>query len=465
MSGSIVPRLCAVLQNNFASARRLHYNLSAYAICYREAGAAMKTIDLLIHSARQLVTCASDGPKRGAAMLDVGLVEDGALAVHGGEIVASGPSAVLRSQYNPRETIDAAGKVVCPGFVDPHTHVVYAGDRVGEFELRIRGASYMEIMAAGGGIVNTTRAVRAASLNQLVQETRARLDLMLALGTTTVEAKSGYGLETESELKTLHATAALDAAHPIDLVPTFLGAHAVPSEYKGRADAYVTLVADEMLPRVWGWYQESSFRARGVPLFVDVFCEQNAFDLEQSRRVLQAGKALGMGLKAHVDEFTALGGVSMAVDLGAISVDHLDVTGPEEIDILAQSETLAVVIPAVNFNLGSTHFAEARAMVDAGAALALTTDMNPGSAPCPSMPLVMAIACRYQKLLPAEALNASTINAAYAVGMGARVGSLETGKQADFLLIDAPDYRHLAYQFGGSLVQAVYKRGQLVYSR
>lgn len=422
----------------------------------------MTTIDLLIHNAKQLITCASDGPKRGAAMHDVGLIEAGALAIDGGKIIAVGRTDALTAQFNARQSIDASGKVVCPGFVDPHTHVVYAGDRVAEFELRIKGASYMEIMAAGGGILSTTQTVRAASLEQLVAETRTRLDMLLALGTTTVEAKTGYGLDTASELKTLEATAALDATHPIELVPTFLGAHALPPEFKGRTEAYVALVIEEMLPQVWAWYQASDFQARGVPLFVDVFCENNAFDLDQSQRVLAAGKALGMGVKAHVDEFTALGGVTMAIDLGATSVDHLDVTGPEEIQRLAQSETVAVVIPAVNFNLGSTHFANARAMLDAGAALALTTDINPGSAPCPSMPLVMAIACRYQRLLPAEAFNASTINAAYAIGLGEKVGSLEAGKQADVLLIDAPDYRHIAYQFGGNLVQQVIKRGQVV---
>jgi imidazolonepropionase len=358
--------------------------------------------------------------------------------------------------------VDASGKVVCPGFVDPHTHVVYAGDRVAEFELRIKGATYMEIMAAGGGIVSTMRAVRETNMAQLVAESRPRLDAMLALGTTTAEVKSGYGLNTESELKMLQAIGDLNASHPADLIPTFLGAHAVPPEYQGQADAYLDLVIEEMLPAVTDWYNQSPSFKRQYPLFCDVFCEANVFDREQTRRVLEAGLALGLPAKIHADEFKNLGGVAMAVELGAVSADHLDVTPPAEIEALAASETVGVVLPAVNFNLGSIHYANGRAMIDAGVALALATDINPGSAPCPSMPLVMAMACRYQGLLPAEALNAGTINAAQAIGLGGRLGSLEAGKQADVLIVNAPDYRHLAYQFGGNLVERVVKAGQFV---
>jgi len=392
-------------------------------------------------------------------MREVGLIADGAVAVADGRVVAVGPSAELRATYAAVRELDITGKVICPGFVDPHTHVVFAGDRIDEFEQRIQGRSYLEIMAAGGGIAATTRATRAASIEQLVAETRPRLDIMWALGTTTAEVKSGYGLDTATELKLLRAIQMLDRQHPLDLVPTFMGAHALPPEYAGRADAYVELVIGEMIPAAVEWYRASHFAAEGVPLFADVFCEQNAFDVEQSRRVLAAARDLGMRLKAHVDEFTDLGGLAMALDLGATSVDHLDASGPAGIALLARSDAVGVVIPAVNFNLGSTHFANARALIDAGAALALTTDINPGSAPCPSMPLVMAIACRYQRLLPAEAVIASTINAAHAIGMGERIGSLEPGKQADMLIVAAPDYRHLAYQFGGNLVERVIKRG------
>ncbi len=419
-------------------------------------------IDLLIHSAAQLVTCAADRPKRGAALAELGIIEGGALAIDGGLIVDVGGSAELASRYHARTSIDAAGKVVCPGFVDAHTHVLYAGDRAAEFEMRLRGAAYQEIMAAGGGILSTVQAVRAAPLERLVKETRARLDAMLRLGTTAVEIKTGYGLDLESELKLLSAIELLDQTQPIGLIPTFLAAHAIPPEYAGRADAFTQHVVDVLTPAAADWYRQSHFAAQGIPFFIDVFCEQNAFNLEQSRRVLEAGIAHGMKVKAHVDEFTNLGGAALAADLGAVSVDHLDVTSPDEIVRLAQSDTVAVLIPAVNFNFGSSHFADGRGLIDAGAALALATDNNPGSAPCPSLPLVMAIACRYQKLLPAEALNAATINAAYALDLADRIGSLQIGKLADALIVDAPDYRHLAYQFGGNLVGQVIKRGKLV---
>jgi imidazolonepropionase len=294
-----------------------------------------------------------------------------------------------------------------------------------------------------------------------VAETIPRLDEMLHLGTTTVEVKTGYGLNTETELKMLAAIEALDAAQPIDLVPTFLGAHAMPPEFAGRAEAYVDCVVNEQIPAAAAWYRDSSFARRGVPFFVDVFCERNAFSLDQSRRVLEAGIAHGMRVKAHVDEFSSLGGATLALSLGAASIDHLDVTTPEERSLAAGTSTVCVLIPAVNFHLGSDHFANARALLDAGAAVALATDRNPGSAPCPSMPLVMAIACRYQKLLPAEALQAATINAAVATGAGAEAGSLEPGKRADLLILKSADYRSLAYEFGGNLVEAVVKGGEV----
>ncbi|MBI1259689.1 MAG: imidazolonepropionase [Chloroflexi bacterium] len=419
-------------------------------------------IDLLIHSAAQLVTCASDHAKRGAEMTDLGLIEGGAVAVDDGFIIDVGSSAELGNRYSPRRRIDASGKVVCPGFVDAHTHVVYAGDRAAEFEKRIGGTTYQEIAAAGGGILSSVQKVRDATVGQLVAETRPRLDMMLRLGTTVVEVKTGYGLDLDSELHMLEAIEQLDMSQPVGLIPTFLGAHAIPPEYAGRAEAYTAVVIETMIPAVANWYAESHFAAKGVPFFIDVFCEENAFTLEQSRRILKAGIAHGMKAKAHVDEFTNLGAARMAADLGAVSIDHLDVTSGDEIDHLALSQTVALMLPAVNFNLGSSRFADARALIDGGAALALATDFNPGSAPCPSMPLVMAIACRYQHLLPAEALNASTINAAFAVGMADKIGSISVGKIADILLIDAPDARHLAYQFGGNLVKTVIKRGRVV---
>jgi len=424
-----------------------------------------ESIDLVVYNASQVATCASpELPKRGAELLDVGLVQNGAVAVHEGKILAVGTSEELQARFKGQKNIDARGKAVCPGFVDPHTHVVYASDRVDEFELRIRGASYLEIMAAGGGIMSTAKAVRAASVEQLTAESRSRLAAMLRQGTTTAEIKSGYGLDTDAELKMLKAIELLDRDQPISLVPTFLGAHAIPKEYQGHREAYVQLVIEEMLPAVQAWYQQSHFQAANVPLYCDVFCETNAFDLEQTRRILTAGCRYGMVSKIHADEFTNLGGVKLAVELRAVSVDHLDVTSSEDTIQLAQSTTVGVVLPAVNFNLGSSHFANARGLIDTGAAIALSTDINPGSAPCPSLPLVMAIAARYQKLMPAEALNACTINAAHAVGLGKQIGSLEPGKRADLLILNSPDYRNLAYRFGENLVEMVIKSGEIVWS-
>jgi imidazolonepropionase len=430
-------------------------------------------VDLLIHSAAQVVTCASSGgPKRKEALADAGIIPDGAVAIADGQIVAVGPTAELRADYTGRDRFDLSGYVVCPGFVDCHTHVIYAGDRVDEFEKRILGATYMDILLAGGGILNTMRATRAASVDQLAAQARPRLDEMLALGTTTVEVKTGYGLDTHSELNMLKAAAALAGdtsptsshpqAHPIQLVPTFLGAHTIPPQFETHPDDYLDVVIGEMLPRVVDWYADSVFARRDVPLFCDVFCEANVFDLQQAERVLRAGRELGMGIKIHADEFQSLGGVALAVEMGAVSADHLDVTPAEEIQALAISSTVGVVLPAVNFHLGSHHYADARAMVDAGVALALATDLNPGSAPCFSLPLVMAVACRYQRLSPAEALNACTINAAHAIQMGHRLGSIEIGKQADLLVLDTTDYRHLAYKLGGNPVVRVIKKGTFV---
>ena len=422
-------------------------------------------VDLIVHNASQLVTCASPyGPKRGADMTDLGIIEDGAIAIKDGQIVAVGPTREVRIEHAARHLLDASGRVVCPGFVDCHTHVVYAGDRSGEFEKRIRGVTYMEILQSGGGILNTVRATREASEAELIAEARGRLDIMLKAGTTTVEAKTGYGLEPETEMKMLRVIAELDRTHAANLVPTFLGAHAIPLDYRERVDDYVALVEQQMIPAAHDWYESSRFAAGGVPMFVDVFCEDGVFSVEQSRRVLAAAVRRGLPVKAHVDEFVSLGGVTMALQLRATSVDHLDVTNERDLARIAASGTVAVPLPAVNFHLGTPHYANARALINGGAALALATDLNPGSAPCYSMPLVMAIACRYQQMRPAEALNAATVNAAYAVGLGDRLGALETGKQGDVLVLDMPDYRHLAYYLGWNPVMHVIKRGQIVHS-
>ena len=455
--------------------------------------------DLIIHNAGQLVTCASNGkPKRLSQMQDVGIVENGALAIAEGKIIGIGKTKEIHKQFKSENAIDAKGKVVCPAFVEPHTHIVFAGNRLDEFELKIKGADYLEILENGGGILSTVRQTREASLKDLVKQSLKRLDKLLELGVTTCEVKTGYGLDTETELKMLAAIFALDKIHTIDLLPTFLPAHAVPPEYKGRENDYVDLICDEMLPSAMRLYvldkldfekieskiaeqqklQEVSGKSAGMgaygipeseqlsiwqnnPFFVDVFCEKNAFNLEQSKRVLETGKRWGMKIKAHVDEFTNLGAARMAIELGATSIDHLDATSDEEVALLAKSNTIGIVTPTVNFNFGSAHFADARRMIDAGCAIAVSTDYNPGSAPCPSPALAMAIACRYQKLLPSEAFNAATINAAFGVGLGEKTGSLEIGKRADVLILDTKDYREPAYEFGGNFVEKAFKNGKI----
>ncbi len=408
------------------------------------------------------MTCASGGkPKRGAAMLDVGIIEGAAVAVNGGKFVAIGSAEDILREYQSEKVIDAGGCVVTPGFVDPHTHIVYAGDRLNEFELKIKGADYLEILLNDGGIISTVRHTRNASVESLVALTMARLNKMLACGTTTAEIKTGYGLDAETELKMLAVIAELDASHPIDIVPTFLAAHAVPPEHKANPNAYVNEICDTMLSLAWKWLIGSRFYGK-TPFFCDVFCENGAFTIEQSRKILETARSLGFKLKAHVDQFTNLGGSRLAIEMGAVSIDHLDAISDDEIALLAKSSTIGMVIPTENFNAGKTEFANARKLIDSGCAVALSTDYNPGSAPCPSQPMAMAIACRYQKLLPAEALNAATLNAAFAIGLGDRVGSIEEGKSADILLFDTKDHREIVAEFGGNLVTDVIKAGAFV---
>ena len=419
--------------------------------------------DLIVENIGQLVTCASPkGPKRGAEMRDVGIITDGAVAITNGKVAGVGRAGEIRKAFETTDVIDAGGHAVTPGFVDPHTHIVFAGDRLDEFELKIKGADYLEILAGGGGIISTVSHTRDASVDELVELGLDRLDKMLTCGTTSCEIKTGYGLDTETEIKMLDVIERLDAQHPVEIVPTFLPAHAVPPEFKDRTCDYVELVCNEMLPQAWTWFESSSFRGR-VPFFIDVFCEKNAFDVDQSRRVLQTAKDIGFSLKAHVDEFTNLGGSRLAIEMGATSIDHLDAISDEEVQLLAKSDTIGIVTPTVNFNFGSAHFADARKLIDAGCAVALSTDYNPGSAPCPSQQMAMSIACRYQKLLPAEALTAATINAAHSIGLGDRFGSIEVGKIADLLILTAVDYRLAAYEFGGNLIQKVIKGGNMVY--
>ena len=418
----------------------------------------MEIVDLLVYSAGQVcVVPPHDGPQRGAALGDLGLLAGGAVAVDGGRIVAVGPTAELQARFRAEAMIDAGGRCVVPGFVDPHTHLPWQGDRATEFEQRLAGASYMEIMAAGGGIMSTVRRTRAASVADLVADNRPRLARMLRHGTTSAEAKTGYGLETAAELRQLDAIMALSAAQPVELTPTFLPAHAVPAEFAGDTDGYVDYLVDDTLPAGAAW-----MRARGVVLFCDVFCEAGVFDLAQTRRILEAAAALGYRLKVHADEFVGLGGTRLAVELGAVSADHLVSTPAEDIAALGRGDTIAVGLPGTPFGLAHRDYTPAKAILAAGGALALATDCNPGTCWCESMQMVIALACRYMGLTQAQALAAATLNAAYAIGRGREVGSLTPGYAADLLILDVADYRQLGYRFGTNLVQTVIKRGRVV---
>lgn len=414
---------------------------------------------MLIHSASQLLTLAG-GPQRGMDLGQLGLIENGALLVRQGRIAALGPSADLLSAYPDEPRLDAGGHVVLPGFVDPHTHAIWVGDRAAEFEMRLEGRTYLEILAAGGGILSTVRRTRQASLELMIAETRPRLRQMLAHGTTTAEVKTGYGLEGAAELRMLEALLALDAEGPLELALTYLGAHAIPPEYKDDPDRYTALLCESLLPELTAWWPQ---RAPGRPLpFVDVFCETGAFTLEQSRRILQTAAALGFPLKIHADEFDNLGGASLAAELGAVSADHLVKTSPADIAAISRSQTVAVGLPCTPFGLAERDYTPAREILAVGGLLALATDLNPGTAWSGDMQFAIALACRYMRLTPAQAIAAATINAAAAIGRQADLGSLEPGKQADILVLDVPDYRHLGYRFGPNLVHTVIKRGQVV---
>jgi len=415
---------------------------------------------MLIHSASQLLTI--PGPaQRGHDLGNLGIIEDGAVLIEDGLIAAIGPSDKLRAAHPEEEQLDAQGHVVMPGLVDPHTHLVWAGDRAAEFEMRLEGKTYLEIMAAGGGIVSTVNNTRKASFNQLLAETRPRSQRMFVYGTTTAEAKTGYGLEVATELKMLETILALNGEGPLELIPTFLGAHAIPPEYKENSAGYTNLICTKMLPMLRDWSQRSpTLRKTSLP-FVDVFCETGAFNLDQSRRILETAQEMGFLLKIHADEFDNLGGAALAAELDATSADHLVVTSAEDIAALGASNTVAVSLPCTPFGLAEGHYSPAQELLEANAILALATDTNPGTAWCESMQFAIALACRYMKLTPAQAIAAATINAAVAIGMDDKIGSLEVGKQADLIILDAPDYRHLGYRFGGNLVITVIKKGRV----
>lgn len=416
------------------------------------------TKQLLIHNISQLLTL-QGGPQRGDRLGDLGIIEDGATLIDGETVLAVGTREELLSQYPDAPKLDAGRKVVMPGFVDPHTHLLWAGDRAEEFTQRLQGKTYLEILEGGGGILATVQATRQASLETLVRETKIRAELAFAYGTTTAEVKTGYGLDLAAEIKQMEAILALDREVPQDLIPTFLAAHAVPPEFKGRADDYVNVICTKMLPTLKDWWAAN---AGEKPLpFVDVFCERGAFDLAQSRRILESAQELGFPLKIHADEFENLGGASLAAELGAASADHLVKTSQEDIAALAKSDTVAVSLPGTPFGLNEAKYTPAHEVLKAGGLLALATDTNPGTSWCESMQFILALACRKLRLTPAQAIAAATVNAAASLNLESRIGSIEPGMQADLLLLSVDDYRQLGYRFGTNLVAKVIKRGRL----
>ncbi|HNT53527.1 MAG TPA: imidazolonepropionase [Anaerolineaceae bacterium] len=414
---------------------------------------------LLIHSASQILTIPG-GPQRGRELGRLGIIENGAVYIEDGIIISVGPSAELLQAHPDAPQLNAAGRAILPGFVDPHTHLIWAGDRAAEFELRLQGKTYLEILAAGGGILSTVRATRAASQAELKAQTRRRARALLEHGTTTAEAKTGYGLDAASELTQLAALLELDTEGPLEIIPTYLGAHAIAPEYKDDPEGYTRLLCEKLLPEVQQWWRTQQAN-RPLP-FVDVFCETGAFTLGQSRRILETARRLGFRLKIHADEFDNLGGASLAAELGAVSADHLVKTSAQDIAALAASSTVAVALPCTPFGLADPHYTPARAILEANGLLALATDINPGTAWCENMQFAIALGCRYLRLTPAQAIAAATINAAAAIGRADQIGSIEVGKQADLIILTENDYRHLGYRFGANLVQTVIKRGKVV---
>ena len=414
------------------------------------------SIDLLVGGLAQVVTARGDRAAVGSALGTLEVVERGAVAVAGDRIRAVGPEVELRRRFRAERELDGRGGTLVPGFVDAHTHPVFAGTREEEFELRTRGASYVEIAAAGGGILSSVRGVRAASREELLALLVTRLDRFLALGTTTVEAKSGYGLSLADELKCLAVIEEANRAHPVELVPTFLGAHAYPAEFAGREAAYVDLLVEEMLPGV---------AEAGTAEYCDIFTERQAFGLEDSRRILLRARELGLKLRLHVDQLSELGGAELAAELGATSADHLEHVGEEGISALARAGVVPVLCPLVAPYLRVEREAPARRMIDAELAPAIATDFNPGSCYTQSMPEVMTWAALRLRMTAEECLVASTLNAAASLDRAHEIGTIEAGKRADLCLLDVPNYKHLCYEFGRNPVRAVVVGGRVALER
>jgi imidazolonepropionase len=403
----------------------------------------------------QLVTLSgANGPRAGAEMRELGIIPDGAMLIRGGRIETVGARSQVEILLNSdTQVIDAGGRVVTPGFVDAHTHLVFAGNRADEFEMRCSGTTYQEIARQGGGIRSTVRRTRDASESELLAVGQKHAQWFLRSGTTTIEAKSGYGLTVEAEMKILRAVRDTEETTPLRCVPTFLGAHEVPDEFIGHTGAYVDLVIDEMLPLV---------ALHKLASFCDVFCEPHIFDQHAAARILEAARRLGLGLRIHGDQFSCSGGAMLAARLGAATADHLEHTDAASIGALAAAKVQPVLLPGSVYSIGSKHYAPARAMIEAGLAVVLATDFNPGSSPIGSMPVVMSLACTQMKMSPAEALTAATINAAWSLNLGSEVGSLEHGKSADFVIHEASDYREIPYFLGTQRPAVVFSQGERV---
>lgn len=415
---------------------------------------AKEEADLLIENASELLTIrgGTEKPLLGRSMRDLGIIRDGSVAIRKGRVIAVGKTEKIKEEIESSEVIDASERVVMPGFVDPHTHLVFAGSREDEFEMRIEGAAYMEILRRGGGILKTVRETRRASKEELLGSCRKTLDVMLEHGTTTVEVKSGYGLTTKDEIKCLEVMKPANEEHPIEIVPTFLGAHAVPAEYKDNPDEYVNLITDEVIPKV---------AAQKLAKFCDVFCEKGVFDVEQSRRILLKGKEHGLKPKLHADEMTRLGGAELAAEMQAVSAEHLLFSSDDGLRAMADQRVVAVLLPGAAFMLMMERYADARRMVELGVPVALGTDYNP-SCLVESQQIVISLACLQMRMTPAEAIVAATINAAHAVNRSHDVGSLELGKRGDIIVLNVPNHRFLGYRFGANLVDKVIKDGRLV---
>jgi len=405
---------------------------------------------LAVLNASQLVTLT--GPKRprfGTELSELGIIGAGGMLVRDGKIEKVGPSDEIERNAGDAEIVNARGRVVMPGFVDAHTHLVFAGNRLEDFERRSRGETYEQIAKAGGGIWSTVEKTRAASERDLLAQAKKHANWFLRCGTTTVEAKSGYGLTVEDELKILRVMRRLNEEVPLEIVPTFLGAHAVPR--KLSPDEYLDFVITEMLPRV---------TAEKLAEFCDVFCERGYFDIDQSRRILSAAKKVGLNLRGHVDQLTNSGGAKFMAEMGATTADHLEQTDEQGIAALKKANVQPVLLPGSVYALGLRRYPRAREMIEAGLAVVLATDFNPGSSPTPSMPMVLSLACTQMKMSPAEAITASTVNAAYSVNRSDKIGSLEPGKLGNFVIFDCSDYREVAYWFGMPMIHAVFVRGQ-----